>query len=108
MLFDFAEPSLSPIVMDGTRTEAVILGDARHAFENDARRLHAEHFAVLLVDDLRDAFLNAECAAAVAHHFRIKQQAAIFVPPVERGNDFLFRTDLNEFTGLHVRRKSWR
>src|SRR2546421_3194233 len=65
-LFCSAEPSFTPIVINGTRTQAVVFGNPGHARKDDARGLHLPSLSSSLLPNLVYAFEGAKGPAAIA------------------------------------------
>jgi hypothetical protein len=67
-LFNPAEPSFTPIVINGARAQAVVFGNTGDALENDAGRFHFHYLPSSFVYYLVHAFKNAKSPAAIADH----------------------------------------
>src|SRR5882762_4708782 len=74
-----AKPSLSPVMVNRSWAQPVVIGDARGTIQDDAGGLHPEHLAILFVHDLIYASCNAIGPPAILEHFRIEQKAAVAI-----------------------------
>src|SRR5215813_14272817 len=84
------EPDFSPVRCDSARAEEAPATQAAAAYdvvEHDALARQGHHLPRALVDDLLDAPLDGEYAAAVGHHLDVEPQAAVLVIGIERRPD---------------------
>src|SRR5579862_877257 len=63
------KPSLSPVRIDCSRTESMILGFAYNTVKYDAGILHADQFAGFFVNNFMYAAQHSVNSAAIRKHF---------------------------------------
>jgi hypothetical protein len=99
------EPDFSPVRCDSARAEeapATEAAAAHHVVEHDALAREGHHLPRALVDDLLNAPLDGECAAAVGHHLDVEPETAILVIGIERRRDPITITDADAIAGAEI------
>src|SRR2546423_2316242 len=100
---DSIEPKLTPERRELARAHkpaGAIQSATDHTVENDARRLHFDHLACSLVDDVSDGRAHPSQATAIRNHFRVERKSPIPTVFADRIEDFLLGFDAHELTAL--------
>src|SRR5579871_355324 len=83
-LRDALQPDLAPVGVDLPGAAAVKVSYTDHVGEDDAGRLHRDHPAGRLVDDLVDAVVHLQHLPAVPQHLAVEVEAPVAVVAVQR------------------------
>src|SRR6185437_9028344 len=96
------QPDLAPVGVDLPGAAAVKVCHADHVGEDDAGRLHRDHPAGRLVDDLVDAVVHLYHLPAVPQHLPVEVETPVAVVAVQRLLNLLGRFHPDPFARLQI------
>ena len=94
------QPDLSPIRIDATRAESMVIAGADHIFQDDAGVLKPDHPAASLVDYPLDAAQHPGLPPAVLQHLGVERHPAVLVVHVEGLDDRFLALDPDQLARL--------